>query len=200
MSINRKVTDLRSALKLLELVPGQIIKTDELVAPHAELCGVYRHIGAGGTVMRPTRIGPVMMFNHVKGYKNARVVIGLLASRERVGLLLDTKPTRLGFRLNEAVKSPIAPIVVGQDKALCQEVVHYADKPGFDIRKIIPAPTNTEEDAGPYITLGMCYASDPNNETSDITIHRLCLQSKVYVFSSRGAALGGFSKKSRRCG
>ena len=53
-----------------------------------------------------------------------------------------------------------------------------ADEADFDIRKLIPAPTNTEEDAGPYITMGMCYGTDPETGTSDITIHRLCLQSK----------------------
>ncbi len=94
-----------------------------------ELSGVYRYVGAGETVMRPMQIGPVMIFNNVKGHDDARVVIGLLASRTRVGLLLNTEPERLGFLLNEAVKSPIAPVIVAQEKALCQEIVHYADEP-----------------------------------------------------------------------
>ena len=50
--------DLRTALSLLADMPGEWLETDEPVDPHAELAGVYRHIGAGGTVMRPTRIGP----------------------------------------------------------------------------------------------------------------------------------------------
>jgi len=174
----QRVYDLRSALELLKTVPGQLIATDTLVDPHAELSGVYRHVGAGGTVMRPTQIGPAMHFNHVKGHEEASVVIGVLASRERVALLLDTTSEKLGFLLNEAVSNPIAPVTISQEKAVCQEVVHYADSPGFDIRKLVPAPTNTEEDAGPYITMGMCYASDPETHESDITIHRLCLQSK----------------------
>jgi UbiD family decarboxylase len=173
-----KVKDLRSAIELLKTIPGQLIETDEPVDPHAQLSGVYRHVGAGGTVMRPTRTGPAMIFNKVKGHEGARVIIGLLASRERVGLLLGEKPERLGFLLKEAVKNPIDTVTIPNDKALCQEVVHYADEPGFDIRKLVPAPTNTEEDAGPYITMGMCYASDPETGESDITIHRLCLQSK----------------------
>ncbi len=53
---------------------------------------------------------------------------------------------------------------------------------GFDIRKLIPAPTNTEEDAGPYITMDLCYASDPETKAWAITIHRLCLQSKDEIF------------------
>lgn len=198
-----KVTDLRSALELLKSVPGQLIETNEPVDPNAELSGVYRYIGAGGTVMRPTRLGPAMIFNNVKEHGGARVVIGLLASRERVGLLLDSKPERLGFLLNEAVKNPIAPVVVSKEKAKCQEVVHYADEPGFDIRKLVPAPTNTEEDAGPYITMGMCYASDPETHESDVTIHRLCLQSKdeISMYIVPGARhLGVFFEKAEKLG
>lgn len=58
---------------------GQLIETDVEVDPNAELAGVYRHIGAGGTVMRPTKTGPAMMFNQIKGHDHARVLIGLLA-------------------------------------------------------------------------------------------------------------------------
>ncbi|WP_411681717.1 UbiD family decarboxylase [Clostridium thailandense] len=199
----QEVKDLRSAIELLKAIPGQLIETDEPVEPLAELSGVYRHVGAGGTVMRPTRKGPAMIFNNVKGHEDAKVIIGLLASRERVGLLLNEKPERLGFLLNEAVKNPIQPVTVSKEKALCQEIVHYANEPGFDIRKLIPAPTNTEEDAGPYITMGMCYASDIETGESDITIHRLCLQSKdeISMFFTPGARhLGVFREKAEKLG
>ena len=198
-----KVNDLRSAIELLKSIPGQLIETDEPVEPLAELSGVYRHVGAGGTVMRPTRKGPAMIFNKIKGHEDAKVIIGLLASRERVGMLLNEKPERLGFLLNEAVKNPIDPVTVSKEKALSKEVVHYADEPGFDIRKLVPAPTNTEEDAGPYVTMGMCYASDIETGESDVTIHRLCLQSKdeISMFFTPGARhLGVFREKAEKLG
>ena len=50
-----EVTDLRSALELLKTMPGQLLETQEEIDPEAELSGVYRHVGAGGTVMRPTK-------------------------------------------------------------------------------------------------------------------------------------------------
>lgn len=174
----RKVNDLRSSLELLASMPGQLVETDVEVHPHAELSGVYRYVGAGGTVMRPTREGPAMLFNNITGHEGARVAIGLLASRARVGYLLNTPPEKLGHLLNDALKHPIKPVVIGRERAKCQEVVHYATDPDFDIRKLVPAPTNTAEDAGPYITMGMCYASDPETKISDVTIHRLCLQSR----------------------
>ena len=201
--MTKEVIDLRSALELLESIPGQMVHTDVEVDPSAELAGVYRYVGAGGTVARPTKTGPAMTFENVKGHQGAKVVIGLLASRKRVGYLLNSKPEKLGFMMRDAVKNAIAPVVVDKAKAQCQEVVHLATDEGFDIRKLIPAPTNTLEDAGPYVTLGMCYASDVETGESDVTIHRLCLQSKdeISMFFTPGARhLGAFREKAEALG
>lgn len=201
--MTKEVIDLRSALELLESIPGQMVHTDVEVDPSAELAGVYRYVGAGGTVARPTKTGPAMTFENVKGHPGAKVVIGLLASRKRVGYLLNSKPEKLGFMMRDAVKNAIAPVVVDKAKAQCQEVVHLATDEGFDIRKLIPAPTNTPEDAGPYVTLGMCYASDVETGESDVTIHRLCLQSKdeISMFFTPGVRhLGAFREKAEALG
>ncbi len=42
-----KINDLRSALELLEKMPGQLVQTDTEVDPMGELSGVYRHVGGG---------------------------------------------------------------------------------------------------------------------------------------------------------
>lgn len=193
----KEVYDLRSALELLETLPDQLVQTDVEVDPNAELSGVYRHVGAGGTVQRPTKEGPAMIFNNVKGHEGARVAIGVLASRKRVGYLLGEDPKKLGFLLKDSVMNPIKPIVIPNEKAKCQEVVHLAAEKDFDIRKLIPAPTNTPEDAGPYITLGMCYASNPNTGDSDVTIHRMCLQSQdeISIFLQPGARHIGYFRE-----
>ena len=87
-----EVNDLRTSLELLKKMEGQLVETDIEVDPAAELAGVYRHVGAGGTVMRPTKIdGPAMLFHNIKNHKDAKVLIGLLASRERVAALLGCK-------------------------------------------------------------------------------------------------------------
>lgn len=105
--MTKEVIDLRSALELLESIPGQMVHTDVEVDPSAELAGVYRYVGAGGTVARPTKTGPAMTFENVKGHPGAKVVIGLLASRKRVGYLLNSKPEKLGFMMRDAVKMPL---------------------------------------------------------------------------------------------
>lgn len=200
---NVKVDDLRSALELLETLPGQLVSTDVPVDPMAELSGVYRYVGSGGTVERPTKIGPAMIFNNIIGHENARVAIGVLASRERVGHLFGCNPKELGFLLNEALAEAIEPVVIPNAQAKCQEMIHLATDPDFDVRKLVPAPTNTEEDAGPYITMGMCYATDIETGESDVTIHRLCIQSKdeITMFFTPGSRhLGAMREKAEKLG
>jgi gallate decarboxylase subunit C len=200
---NNPVHDLRSALELLKTLPGELVSTDVEVDPRAELSGVYRYVGAGGTCLRPTRKnGPAMVFNKVKGFDGISVAIGLVGSRKRVGQFLGCAPDRLGHLLKDSVQNPIPPVVVGADRALCQEVVHLASDADFDLRKMLPAPTNTEEDAGPYITMGLCYASDPDSGESDITIHRLCVQSRdeLSMWLTPGRHIDAFRQKAEAAG
>lgn len=198
-----EVTDLRSALALLETMPGNLVTTDVEVDPEAELSGVYRHVGAGGTVMRPTKIdGPAMIFNNIKGHPDARVLIGLLASRQRVAALLGTTREDLGKLLCRCAQNPIEPVVT-DDPAPCQEVIHRVTDPNFDLYKLIPAPTNTPKDAGPYITMGMCYATHPDTGRSDVTIHRMCIQSKdeLSIFLMPGARhIGAMAERATELG
>ena len=176
--MNNKVYDLHSAIEFLRKQPGQLAETHVKADPNAEISGIYRYVGAGGTVARPTKTdGPAMLFHNVKGFPWAKVAIGILASRKRVGLLLGTDYKRLGWTLREAVKNPILPILT-DNPAPCQELVYRATDSGFDLRKLVPAPTNTPEDAGPYVTMGLCSGHDPENGDRDVTIHRLCIQSK----------------------
>lgn len=135
------VRDLRSALEFLRKRPGQLVETEVEVDPEAELSGVYRYVGAGGTVMRPTRTnGPAMLFRNLKG---------------------------------------------------------------FDLRRLLPAPTNTPVDAGPYITLGMCYATHPDTGRSDVTIHRLCIQGRdeLSIFLQPGSRhIGAMAERAEELG
>lgn len=192
-----KIRDLRTALACLEQA-GELIQTREPVRPHGELAGVYRHIGAGGTVMRPTKEGPAMLFHNVTGHPQAKVAIGVLASRSRVGRLLDWEPKQLGFLLRECANHPIPPVAANTSAPVCQEVVHLATQEDFDLYRLVPAPTNTLMDAGPYITLGMCYATHPDTGESDITIHRMCIQGKdeLSIFFTPGARhIGAMAKR-----
>ena len=58
--MKKNVDSLRSALDLLRTMPGQLLETNTAVNTEAELAGIYRYVGAGGTVSRPTKEGPAM--------------------------------------------------------------------------------------------------------------------------------------------
>lgn len=136
------IQDLRDAIALLQQHDNQYLETDHPVDPNAELAGVYRHIGAGGTVKRPTRIGPAMMFNNIKGYPHSRILVGVHASRQRAALLLGCEASQLALEVGKAVKTGRAGGRPGQQRP-CQEQIFLADDPDFDLRTLLPAPTNT---------------------------------------------------------
>lgn len=170
--------DLRKVLKELQNDNKQYHETNIEVDPEAELSGIYRYIGAGGTVERPTGEGPAMMFNNIKGFPNSRILIGIQASRKRVGKILHHDYHTLGRFLKDSVNHPVPPKTISHEDAPVQEVIHRVTDPDFDIRKILPAPTNTPLDAGPYITMGVVMGSDPSKTMSDVTIHRMVLEDK----------------------
>jgi UbiD family decarboxylase len=190
--------DLRKVFEELKQIPGQYHETDVEIDPEAELSGVYRYIGAGGTVQRPTQEGPAMTFNNIKGFPGTRVSIGTMASRKRVGEILHHDYRTLGRLLKDSVETPVKPVKVSKEDAPVQEVIHLATDEGFDIRTILPAPTNTEEDAGPYITMGVVLGSDPDKTMSDVTIHRMVLEDKdtigMYIMPG-GRHIGHFQKQ-----
>ena len=198
MNLPKDPYDLRKVLRELKNDPGQYHETNKVVDPNAEVAGVYRYIGAGGTIERPTKEGPAMMFNNVKGFPKSRVLIGIQASRKRVSKILHHDYRTLGRFLKDSVEHPVAPVIVSRENAPVQEVVHKASDPDFDIRKILPAPTNTPLDAGPYITMGVVMGSNPDKTMSDVTIHRMVLEDKdtigMYIMPG-GRHIGHFQKE-----
>lgn len=177
--MKKEITDLRSALEVLKKISGEYIETARPVDLKGELCGIYQKLGARGTSRRPTKLGPMMMFENINGYPGARVAIGVLGSRERVGYLLDTDPETLGNYYNNCLADAIAPVEIPVKQALCKEEVHLATDADFDLRKLLAVPFTTPTDAGPYITMGLCYASDPDDKTKkNAAIHRMCIQGR----------------------
>lgn len=198
-----EILSLRDAIDVLKETPGQLVETNVEVDPAAELSGVYRYVGAGGTVKRPTKVdGPAMIFNNIKGHPGAKAAIGILASRERVANLFGCKKEELGRLVQSCAANPIMPVITNH-KAPCQEVVHLASDPDFDLNKLIPAPTNMPVDADPYITLGMCYATHPDTGLSDVTIHRMCIQGKdeLSIFLQPGSRhIGAMAERATELG
>ena len=188
------IRDLREGIELLKQHEGQFVSTAVEVDPKAELAGVYKKVGAGGTVERPTRVGPAMLFENVKGY-DIPVIVGVLASRKRVALFLGADERFLGRHMLDAMQHAKDPVLL--DDAPCQEQVHLASEPDFDLRTLLPAPTNTPEDAGPYFCMAVLRGTDPETGRHDVTIHRLCVQGRdeISVFMQTGRHIGFMYEK-----
>ena len=91
------VHDLRSALELLKTLPGELVSTDVEVDPIAELSGVYRYVGAGGTCQRPTsKNGPAMLFVSAKVSQLALLPQGRVEATRRAKAMV-AKMDELGF-------------------------------------------------------------------------------------------------------
>ncbi|PPI86956.1 3,4-dihydroxybenzoate decarboxylase (plasmid) [Candidatus Pantoea edessiphila] len=197
------INDLRSSLKIIKNDSLQYIETNFPIDPKEDLAGVYRHIGAGGTVMRPTKIGPAMIFNNIKRFPKSRILVGLMASRQRVGKILNIPYKKLGIYMANARKNIIPPVVIKNNKAKCQEIIYNAKQKFFDIRKILPTITNTINDAGPYLCLGLVLSNEYQNpKNTNVSIHRLCMQSKneLSIFFAPGRHIDTFRKKAELLG
>jgi 4-hydroxy-3-polyprenylbenzoate decarboxylase len=166
------IFDLRSALDLLERNPRELLTTREPVDPIGELAAVYAKVAAGTPVKPPTKSGPAMLFKTVKGY-DIPVLVGVHASRRRVAMMMGCASDQLAPMLTKALESPLSPVPFDGANAPCQEVVHTSP---VDIPRLLPAPTNTPLDAGPYFGMGLIRAEDPETGQADVTIHRLCIQ------------------------
>ncbi len=173
------IYDLRSALKVLQGIPGEYREITQSADLDAEMIGYYHKMGARGTSRRPTRLGPMMMFTNVKDRPGARVAIGVMGTRERVGHLLGVPADRLPHFYNDCLKNLMPPVEIPGDQAACHEEVHLATDPDFDLFQLLPVPKTTPRDAGPYITMGLCYASDPDDRAQrNAAVHRLCIVGK----------------------
>lgn len=68
---------------------------------------------------------------------------------------------------------------------------------------ILPAPTDTSEDAGPYFCIGLVLGSDPDDQGNvDVTIHRLCVQGadEMSIVFAPGRHVDAFRQKAEAAG
>jgi 2,5-furandicarboxylate decarboxylase 1 len=109
--------------------------------------------------------GVPVHFGRVSGYPDWRLVAGIVASRENLGLALGVPADRLLFTLADALAKPLAPPVV--DDAPCQAVI----EPDVDLERI-PILTHLPADAGAYVTSGVAVVRDPDLGRN-VSFHRL---------------------------
>ncbi|PWW58250.1 UbiD family decarboxylase [Actinokineospora spheciospongiae] len=158
--------DLRSALSSLSGSPEDLVLVDEEVDTRSVAARYARW--AGTPAPPPTGPGPAVVFQRVRTESGGvrPVLMGLYGTRERAAGLVGANPAQVPERIRAALADPIAPVTTGEREA---------DRLEPDLRSL-PIPVLTDEDAGPYLTLGSVLATDPGTGVRNLSIHRMCVR------------------------
>jgi len=105
--------DLRSTLAWLE-ARGELIRTAKEVDPDLQITGLQKLMDGGNPVL----------FDHVKGKPNHRVVTNLFGNIEVINRMFGWESDKdRTIKLARALNRPLPPRVIEQSEAPCQEVV-----------------------------------------------------------------------------
>ncbi|MBW4565587.1 MAG: UbiD family decarboxylase [Mojavia pulchra JT2-VF2] len=189
------IQDLRTALHFLQQYDEGSEHISTPVKAWCELAEIYAKKGGGVPVRPPTRSGPPMLFKRVMP-QDQPVLVGLFGSRRRCALLIGSTEEQITEKLLEAARNPLAQI--RKEAPPCQEVVY---RKNVNLASL-PIPILTPKDAGPYITLGLSMAKDPETGVQNISIHRLCVQGPdtLTIWMVPGRHLESFYLKAKAMG
>jgi 4-hydroxy-3-polyprenylbenzoate decarboxylase/2,5-furandicarboxylate decarboxylase 1 len=99
--------------------------------------------------------GPALLFENVVG-SEIPAAGALYASRRRLLWGFETDADGFFTKFERGLANPMPPKVV--DDAPCQEVVLEGDDARFDV---LPICTHNDRDAGPFVTMGLQFATHP---------------------------------------
>ncbi len=192
------VTDLRSALSLSE-EHHDLIRIKDPMDVNLELVGEYLKHAGGSPVPQPTRVGPIVLFENVvrggaakKIPYNMPVVVGVVASRERVARYFGVTKEKIPFKMLDALQHPIAPKKVNNGSS--QEVVVDRE---INLTKQLPIPTMSLDSVGPSITEGLLRGIDPETGQGDVTFHRIFVvgRDRITALMFRGRHIKEMQRK-----
>ncbi len=156
-------SDLRQFLNYLD-ERGELLYIRDEVDPKQEIAAYIRKTSDTG--------GPALFFEKVKGF-DMPVVGGMFAHRRRVLMALESSQNKVLEKFVQAMANPLPTQTV--DRGVCQEVVFTRQE--VDLTRL-PIPTFSLDDGGPYITLGMVIANDPDTGATNAAIRRLLLKDR----------------------
>jgi 2,5-furandicarboxylate decarboxylase 1 len=99
------------------------------------------------------------------------IVSGFISRREWIAEAMDVSSADLLPRFREAAESPVPWHEVND--AACQQVVIDFKSGKHDVAKLLPIPTHSEYDSGPYITAGLVIARSPKTGIQNVSINRI---------------------------
>lgn len=103
------------------------------------------------------------------------IVSGFMSRREWIAEAMNVPESELLASFRHAAEHPIPWREVRREEAPVQTVVHDME---LDIRALLPIPTHSEHDSGPYITAGLLIAKNPKSGIQNVSIIRIQVNSK----------------------
>ncbi|WP_151447409.1 UbiD family decarboxylase [Lacisediminimonas profundi] len=163
-----KQSESRSPLTLRSWLE-RLAQTDRLVVaqPGMEL---KHQIAAIGKRMDTSK---AVLFPQPGGH-SIPVVTGFMSRREWIAEAMGVDNSELLQAYRHAAENPLPWQEVPAGSAPCQAVVHRE----VDMRTLLPIPTHSEHDSGPYITAGLIIARNPDTGVQNVSIIRIQVNSK----------------------
>ncbi len=163
------IHDLSSAIQFLQSRPGDLETISKPVEAFCEMGAIYASRAGGVPIRPPTKAGPAMLFQQVRPAERP-AISGVFGTRERCAAYIGCGPHNIADKLIESAKDPIEP-VISNNAPVQQRVI----RKNIDLGRL-PIATATSADAGPYITMGLSMAKDPNGGGRNISVHKMCVQ------------------------
>ena len=138
---------------------GRLATIDQAVALEHELAAIAKRLD-----------GTQAAFFARPGGHRVPVVSGFMSRRAWIAEALGVDESQLLARFSDAAEHPLASRLVPRDEAPCQEVVHTKN---IDLHALLPIPTHSEHDNGPYITAGLVIARNPRTGVQNVSINRI---------------------------
>ncbi len=149
----------RGFLNLLEST-GKLVKVQKEVDTRFDVAAGIRKVSDAR--------GPALLYENIRGYAGWKIAAGLFASRELLALALGVaeRDAVRKYETLEEIKIPPETVASGP----VQEVVQRGAE--VDLR-CLPIVVHSEMDAGPYVTIGVQTAADPETGIGNLGIHRM---------------------------
>jgi 2,5-furandicarboxylate decarboxylase 1 len=102
------------------------------------------------------------------------VISGFMSRRAWIAEAMGVPESGLLEAFRRAADNPLPWQEVPGAEASCQQVVHHE----IDLHGLLPIPTHSEHDNGPYITAGMVIARNPVTGIQNVSINRIQVHAK----------------------
>ena len=181
--------DLRDWIKQLEKA-GELKRITAEVSPDLEMAEIADRTAKLGRGT-PSAGGPALLFENVKGYPGARVLMNQFGSERRMRLALETDSLdAIADRIRSLIKpqTPTSfmdklkllptlaevgsffPKVISAKDAPCKQVIHR----GEDVNLLqLPILKTWPQDGGPFITLPCVVTRDPKSGKRNVGMYRM---------------------------